>query len=207
MTVELAHVVIPTSTSPIMGAPSPAFEDEPEPEALFSLISSIFETCASGEFSLAISCRNPFEISKRKAVGLEAKIITISPHEINIKFIPSEPAFFASCLGPHKYCSKIYASSSTSRDKETTLFYESLFHQVPAKEPITFKSITNRFSIECSSVKADDIRALILESKSAEKLTKCSAEDQAKILDGYVSKIAKNIFKVDAVVMRLLNDD
>lgn len=207
MSVDLTHVVIPTSSSPIMGAPSPAFEDGPEPEAMYSIISSIFETCTSGEFSLAISCRNPFEISKRKAIGLEAKTITMSADEINITFNPSETALFASCFGPHKYCSKIYASSKIPGEKEVTLFNESLFHQVPAKTPITFKSVTNRFSIECSAITADDIKALILDSKYAEKFNKCSVEDQSKVIDGYLSKISLNIFKVNAVVMRILNDN
>jgi hypothetical protein len=209
MTVELAspaRLFIPVSSSPIMGAPSPAFEEEPDIENVFEIIHAVFKKCTSGQFSFSTSCRNPFEMSKRKDYTFLPDTMTISKEELNVTYKPKTSAYFAYLMNDQNYCSKIYATTKLDGEEKSVTHCETLFHLVPKKTAITFKSISSQFSVICAPITREDIKAFILDSKMSESFSKLDSAEQTKILEQHYPQLYLSIFKIDSIVMRHLSD-
>lgn len=209
MSVEMMSLAmtIPTSSSPIMGAPSPAFADTDDFEESFAVIQSIFADFASSEFSLAISCRNPFQLSKREVVKMDPKVVVVGKDEINIAFKPLSTAYFAYTMGKQSYSSKVYGSSKAADGKESSHVYDALFFKVVSEAAPTFKSVSGRTRIVCSHLTRDDVTAMLKTSKHSDSFEALEESEKKAVLDVYTPVLQASLFKVESLALRFLNVD
>ena len=208
MTVALPVPVleIPISESPIMGAPSPfvGADDVEVLEERADVVSKVFSTYTHELMNISVSCRNPFEVTKRKQIRFNLTSAELSKDEVKLNFIPADTSYFSFLMGKQQYTSKVYGLiKAKPEDTAALLIYESIFFRVVGEE-VAFRSVSSTARVLCEKIKLEDVKGMILDSKQAAAFSGLPKSEQDGIVGCYFESLSSVIFKVKSLSVRLI---